>query len=280
MKVWTIANQKGGVGKTTTTVALGGLLASWGFRTLMIDIDPHGSLTSYFRYDPDSLEDSSYSLFQSIAGGMPLEPHKVIYKTGIEGLGLIPAAVALATLDRQSGRIEGLGLTLKQAVGLLKEDYDYVLIDCPPILGVLLINALAACDKLLIPVQTDFLAIKGLERMSHTLKMISRARHRPLEYLIIPTLFDRRTRSSKESLNVLQANHGEHLWNGVIPMDTKFKEASRAGLPPTLFAAKSRGAGAYGQLLESLLGIPSVSGPHESHDSQEQKEPRQRELTG
>jgi len=258
MKVWTIANQKGGVGKTTTTVALGGLLAAWGFRTLMIDVDPHGSLTSYFRYDPDALEDSSYSLFQAVAEGREPDLGRLIYDTGTQGLSLMPAAVALATLDRQSGRMEGLGLVLSRTCRRLAADYDYVLIDCPPVLGVLLINALAACDRLLIPVQTEFLAIKGLERMLHTLAMITRARPEPLDYLVVPTFFDRRIRASADGLAVLRRDHGERLWDDTIPVDTKFREASRAGIPPARFDPRARGVQAYSRLLEFLQREPAA----------------------
>lgn len=258
MKVWTVANQKGGVGKTTTTVALGGLLAGWGFKTLMLDMDPHGSLTSYFRYDPDALDDSAYSLFEAVVANKAMHPSSVVYDTGIEGLSLIPATVALATLDRQSGKLEGLGLVIKQALAKLQDDYDYVLIDCPPVLGVLLINALAACDRLLIPVQTEFLALKGLERMLNTLKMITRARSHALEYTVIPTFYDKRTRASKESLSILQRKYTDHLWHDTIPIDTRFREASRAGLPPSMYDAKARGAVAYGRLLDVLQRDPDT----------------------
>lgn len=255
MKVWTVANQKGGVGKTTTTVGLAGLMAAWGLRTLMIDIDPHGSLTSYFRYDPDNIDESSYSLFQAAAEKRPLEPLKLVYQTGVTGLDLIPAAVALATLDRQSGRLEGMGLVLKRAMAKLAESaaYDHVLIDCPPVLGVLLINALASCDHLIVPVQTEFLAIKGLERMQHTLTMITKARPQPLAYTVVPTFYDQRTRASRDSLLVLQRNHAKHLWDDVIPVDTKLREASRAGLPPGMFDPRARAVEAYARLLEHLM---------------------------
>ncbi|RMG35980.1 MAG: ParA family protein [Gammaproteobacteria bacterium] len=255
MKVWSIANQKGGVGKTTTTVALGGLLAAWGLRTCLIDIDPHGSLTSYFRYDPDALEVSSYDLFNAVAEKREPTPLELVHPTGNEGLDLIPASVSLAALDRQSGRLAGMGLVLKRTVAALEGHYDHVLIDCPPVLGVLLINALAACDHLIVPVQTDFLALKGLERMQHTLEMIGKSRGNDLAYTVVPTFFDQRTRASRESLQTLQRNHGEYLWPEVIPVDTRLREASRAGMPPAIYDPRSRAVQAYSALLDHLLQI-------------------------
>ncbi|MCG8426851.1 MAG: ParA family protein [Chromatiales bacterium] len=257
MKVWTIANQKGGVGKTTSTVSLAGLLSSWGFRVLMVDIDPHGSLTSYFRYDPDAIEESSYSLFQATAEKRTIDPAGLVYQTGTEGLQLLPASVALATLDRQAGKLEGMGLVLTKALNGLAGEYDYVLIDCPPMLGVLMVNALAACERLIIPVQTEFLALKGLERMLHTLTMVLKARSAQLPYLIVPTMFDRRTKASLESLRVMRENYPDHIWNKVIPVDTKFREASRAGLPPAIFDPRGRGVMAYSELLSYLQSADS-----------------------
>ncbi len=253
MKVWTVANQKGGVGKTTTTVSLGGLLAGWGLRTLLVDMDPHGSLTSYFKYDPDTLEDSAFSLFQAAARKQRLAPGRLICPTGTPDLSLLPAAMALATLDRIAGKMEGMGLVLKRALSQLRDQYDFVLIDCPPILGMLLINALAACERLVIPVQTEFLALKGLERMLHTLEMVLKSRRSPLPYHIVPTLYDRRTRAAKEALEVLRETYGEHLWGEAIPVDTRFREASKAGLPPSLYDPKARGVAAYSELARVLL---------------------------
>jgi len=259
VKVWTIANQKGGVGKTTTAVSLGGLLATWGFRTLLVDIDPHGSLTSYFRYDPDVLEDSVYSLFQAVAEKQYVDPASIICETGTEGLDLLPASVALATLDRQAGRLEGMGLILKNALDKLSDQYDYVLIDCPPMLGVLMVNALAACERLIIPVQTEFLALKGLERMLNTLKMVLKARKTDLSYIIVPTLFDKRTRASVSSLRTLRESWPNEVWKSVIPIDTLFREASRAGMPPAIFDPRARGVLAYAALLETLQQIDHPS---------------------
>jgi chromosome partitioning protein len=256
MRVWTVANQKGGVGKTTTSVSLGGLLAQWGLRTLLIDIDPHASLTSYFRYDPDVLEESVYSLFKGVAEQRDVDPAELVYPTGTEGLDLMPAEMALATLDRQAGRLDGMGLVIKQALQRLQGRYDHVVLDCPPILGILMINALAACEQLIIPVQTEFLALKGLERMLHTLQMVTRSRKVPLPYVIVPTMFDRRTRASIDSLRVLRESYPQQLWHGIVPVDTQFREASKAGIPPSLFNPQSRGVAAYDQLLQELMREP------------------------
>ncbi len=255
MKVWTVANQKGGVGKTTTAVALGGLLAQRGQRTLLIDIDPHGSLTSYFRYDPDALDDSVYTLFKAVADKKATDPVKLLFQTGTELLELMPAVIALATLDRQAGKLEGMGLVLKSALQALENRFDYVLIDCPPMLGVLMVNALAACERLIIPVQTEFLALKGLERMMQTLAMVLRARHIELPYSIVPTMFDQRTRASIDSLRMLRETYRDHLWSEVIPVDTQLREASKAGIPPVQFNAKTHGVVAYEMLLDSLMDM-------------------------
>ncbi|MET0042942.1 MAG: ParA family protein, partial [Candidatus Thiodiazotropha sp. 6PLUC3] len=182
-----------------------------------------------------------------------VDPLGLIHPTGTEGLDLMPAEMALATLDRQAGKLGGMGLVIKQAMSQLSDRYDHVLLDCPPILGVLMINALAACDHLIIPVQTEFLALKGLERMLHTLDMVTKSRQIPLPYHIVPTMFDRRTRASIDSIRVMRESYPEHVWHSLIPVDTLFREASKAGIPPALFAPQSHGTLAYGKLLEELL---------------------------
>lgn len=254
MKIWAVANQKGGVGKTTTAISLAGWLVSRKKRTLIVDLDPHGSMTSYFGLDPDSLEMSVYRVFQKAAAREPMDINEVIQPTRFENLSILPASTAIATLDKQLGTQEGMGLVLaKQLLGL-KGQFDYIFVDCPPMLGVLMINALAACNQLLIPVQTEHLALKGLDRMLNTLKMINRARKKPLDYAIIPTMFDRRTRAAIDCLRIMQKNYDARaLKRTIIPVDTKFREASKEGVPLPLYSPQTRGSVAYNLLLDNLL---------------------------
>lgn len=253
MRVWAVANQKGGVGKTTTSIALAGLLADAGKRVVVVDLDPHGSMTSYFGHDPDTLEHSCFDLFQH-SDGVPSDlPKQLLLQTSHERISLLPSSTALATLERQSPGKSGLGLVIAKSLAQLWQDYDHAVIDSPPLLGVLMVNALAASQQLVIPVQTEFLAVKGLERMINTLAMINRSRQQALPYTIVPTLFDRRTQASMGTLRVLRNTYPEHLWPAYIPVDTRLRDASRAGLVPSRFDSNSRGVIAYRALLKHLL---------------------------
>lgn len=248
-----MANQKGGVAKTTTSVALGGIAAEQR-RVLLLDLDPHGSLTSYFRQDPDTLTHSAHTLFSQrdrLREGAPFV-RSLIVKTGTPNLDILPAGAALATLERRAVGADGLGLVIKSALAYLADDYDLVIIDTPPLLGVLLINALAACDQLLIPVQTEFLALKGLQRMVNTLNMMARSGREALDYTIIPTLFDRRTQASVSAMRSIRFEYSERTWPGKIPVDTKFRDASKAGIPPSVYAPQTRGVEAYRSLYKWL----------------------------
>jgi len=254
MKVWSIANQKGGVGKTTTTVTLAGLLAQRGSRCLLVDADPHGSLSVYLGNDPDTQQGGLYQLFHTEGDFEKSAVEAQILSTDFENIDLLPASTAMAALDRQMGTKPGMGLVLGKALACLNKKYDYVLVDCPPQLGILMVNALAVCDQLLVPVQTEFLALKGLERMVHTLQMIMQSRNTVLNYTVIPTLYDRRTKASRGALEILHEQYQDNLWTSVIPVDTQFREASRQGVPLSMLSAKTRGALAYQNLLSHLLG--------------------------
>ena len=253
MRVWAVANQKGGVGKTTTAIALAGLLADAGKRVVVVDLDPHGSMTSYFGHDPDALEHSCFDLFLH-QGVVPQGlAEQLLLPTSHERIALLPSSTALATLERQSPGQSGLGLVIAKSLAQLWQNYDHAVIDSPPLLGVLMVNALAASQHLVIPVQTEFLAVKGLERMVSTLAMINRSRKQALPYSIVPTLFDRRTQASLSTLRLLRDSYPEHLWPAYIPIDTRLRDASRAGRTPSQFDPSSRGVLAYRALLKHLL---------------------------
>lgn len=251
MVVWSIANQKGGVGKTTTTITLAGLLNQRGKRVLMVDTDPHGSLTTYLGYDSDDLPCSLFELFQlPTINKTTVTPF--VLKSDIPGLDIIPAHMSLATLDRVMGNRSGMGLVLKRALAALKDEYDYVLIDCPPILGVMMVNALAASTRILIPVQTEFLAMKGLERMMRTLRIMQRNKPSRFDVTIIPTMYDKRTNASLQTLMDLKSTYSDQVWASAVPIDTKFRDASLKRMPPSFVSPNSRGVFAYKTLLNYL----------------------------
>jgi chromosome partitioning protein len=251
LEVWTVANQKGGVGKTTTSIALAGLLAECGKRVLLVDTDPHASLSYYFGVESEDLELSVYDLFTQVSSTEQIL--QSLCPTQYSNIDILPATMGLATLDRSLGAKGGMGLVLKKAMGKISQDYDYVLIDCPPVLGVLMVNALAAADRIVVPVQTEFLALKGLDRMIKTMDLMQGEQDKPFRYIIVPTMFDKRTKASIIAYQQLQDTYKEKVWPGVIPIDTNFRNASVAQKVPSHFAANSRGVFAYKSLLDYLI---------------------------
>lgn len=250
MVIWTVANQKGGVGKTTSTITLGGLLAEQGNKVLLVDTDPHASLSYYFGIESEDLDLSVYDLFTQVSTKEQIM--QSLCPTSYENIDILPATMGLATLDRALGSKGGMGLVLKKAMHKLSNEYDYVLMDCPPILGVLMVNALAASDRIIIPVQTEFLALKGLDRMMKTMEIMQGEQKSPFEYTIVPTMFDKRTNASLLAYEKLKEIYGEKVWNDVIPIDTNFRNASNAQKVPSDFSSSTRGVKAYRQLLVEL----------------------------
>lgn len=256
MVVWTIANQKGGVGKTTSTIALGGLLAEMGHRVLLVDTDPHASLSYYFGIESEDLELSVYDLFVQVSTKEQIE--QSLCPTKYPNIDILPATMGLATLDRALGSKGGMGLVLKKAIQKLEGDYDFVLMDCPPVLGVLMVNALAASDRIIVPVQTEFLALKGLDRMMKTMDIMQSEQKEPFTYTIVPTMFDKRTKASLLAYQKLQETYGDKVWPGVVPIDTNFRNASVAQKVPSDYAGASRGVYAYKSLLKHLIKLSVV----------------------
>lgn len=250
--VWTVANHKGGVGKTTTTVTLGGLLAQAGHKVILVDTDPQASMSYYFGVDSEQLSSSLYDVF---IAGSELTKDAVLdclCPTKLDSLYILPATMALATLDRKLGTKTGMGLILKKALEKVSDEFDYVIVDCPPVLGVLMINALAACHRVVIPVQTEFLALKGLERIMHSMEIMQKSLNKVFAFSIVPTMYDKRVKAATDAFRVLGETYQENVWRGVIPVDTKFRDASQAQSPPSVFSPKSRGVYAYAKLLSHL----------------------------
>ena len=253
MEVWTVANQKGGVGKTTSTIALAGLLAERGKKVLLVDTDPHASLSYYFGIESEDLELSVYDLF--LHKSSTEEILQSLCPTQYNHLDILPATMGLATLDRALGAKSGMGLVLKKAMSKISQHYDYVLVDCPPVLGVLMVNALAAANRIIVPVQTEFLALKGLDRMIKTMDLMQGEKQEPFQYTILPTMFDKRTKASILAYQQLQDTYKDKVWSGVIPIDTNFRNASLARKVPSHFSANSRGVFAYKNLLRYLMKL-------------------------
>ena len=268
MKTWASINQKGGVGKTTSVVSLAGHLANTGKRLLLVDLDPHGSLTSYLGYNPDDIDTGVYSLFENPTTN-PADVAKLLLPTQIRNTYLLAASTALATLDRQIGSEKGAGkgLVVARAISAVADKFSYGLIDCPPMLGILMINALAASDQLLIPAQTDYLSLKGLERMMHTLQMVEKSLQKETPFMIVPTMYDQRTRASPDALQKMKETYRFNVWGSVIPIDTKFRDASKVGIPLSTMYPYSRGSLAYKKLLNFLLGVQDK---HEDSETQQQ----------
>jgi len=265
-KIWAVANQKGGVGKTTTAITLGGMLAGQGHKTLLIDLDPQGSLTCYFGYSPEDAGRGVYVLFEKPDQEDVLAEQ--VCATNFLNLHILTASTALATLDRRLSGRSGKGLILQRAFRRLQDAFDYVIIDCAPVIGVLMVNALAACDHLIVPVQTELLAVKGLERMCRSIAMINKARNLQLQHTIVPTMFDTRTRVSHTVLEMLRAKFSEHVCQAVIPVDTQFRDACFAGAPLSYINPGARGVVAYHELLnyvESCCSAPPMMETEEIH---------------
>ena len=246
MQTWAIANQKGGVGKTTTSLCLARGLAGMGQRVLLVDLDPHSSLTRAFGIPAEPPPAGTHDIFAS----QPGELDSLARRTEIDGLRLVPAQPALATLERRGATQPGLGLALGRALHGCRDRYDYAVLDCPPTLGLLLVNALAAADRLVVPTQTDPLAMHGLADMLRTAGMVERSRRRPLPQHILPTLYDRRTRAGVHVLDQLHERYEGRVWPKAVPMDTRLRDAPSLTLAE---APAGRGADAYRSALRWLL---------------------------
>ena len=260
-KIIAIANQKGGVGKTTTTGSLGIGLAKEGKRVLLIDADAQGSLTASLGFtEPDKLEVTLANVLEKIINdnainGVEMEPDYGILKHN-EGVDLMPGNIELSGLEVSLVNIMSRELVLKNYVELVKDRYDYILIDCTPSLGMMTINALACADSILIPVQAAYLPVKGLEQLIKTIGKVKRQINPALEIEgILLTMVDARTNYAKDVTALLIENYGNRvrIFKNSIPMSVRAAETSAEGISIYRHDPKGRVAGAYQSLTEEVI---------------------------
>ncbi len=252
-RVIAIANQKGGVGKTTTTLTLGAALALRGQRVLIMDLDPHACASVHMRFYPEELETTAYDLFTAEEDAWPDVWLRLTQRSDSPTMDIAPGSIRLAELDVDLRSRKGKGAILLRALALVEEKYDYILLDCPPHVGILLANALVACNLLIIPIQTDFLALHGLKLLFDTLRILNKVLPEPVDYRALATMYDKRARACGRVLELTRQKMGDRMFETVIGVDTRFRDASAVGKVIYDLDPGSRGAVAYGELAQELL---------------------------
>lgn len=249
MKVITICNQKGGVGKTTTTVNAATSLAKQGQRVLAIDMDPQANAGSALGVNKHLVEKSIY---HALIGSQ--EVKSIIVKSEIEGLDVLPSNRDLSGAEVELISAFARESKLKKVIDQVKDDYDFVLIDCPPSLNLLTINALNASNEVLIPVQCEYYALEGISELVHTIELIRESLNPHLSIGgILMTMFDPRNNLSHQVLSEVKEHFKEKVFNAVIPRSVKLSEAPSHGVPIELYEPKSKGAEAYRKLGEEMI---------------------------
>lgn len=248
-RVIAIANQKGGVGKTTTAINLAAALAEKNKQVFLIDIDPQGNATSGVGVEKEKLE---FTIYDLILGETPIQ--SCIEFTEFENLSLIPSNVDLAAAEIELIGIQEKEYIIKKEVDKIKDKYDFILIDCPPSLNLLTINAMTTADTVLVPIQCEYYALEGLSQLIHTINLV---RERLNPYLdiegIVFTMFDARTNLSLQVVENVRANIKQRVYSTIIPRNVRLAEAPSHGYPITIYDTKSAGAESYRALAEEVM---------------------------
>ena len=254
-KILAVANQKGGVGKTTTSLNLGGALARQGKKVLLLDLDPHACATLNARIYPEDMGLSLHDIFLAREEDWPVLWPQVTHVDALEGMDVAPGNIRLSELEVDFRERRGKGGVLARSLAEQRRNYDFIVLDCPPHVGILLVNALVAADLLIIPIQTDFLALHGLKLLFDTLHTLRRALGRPIRYRAVPTMYDKRAKACTKVLELMRNKMDGVLFSTLIGVDTHFREASARGCTIYGVDAHSRGARAYESLAEEVLAL-------------------------
>ena len=247
-RVIAIANQKGGVGKTTTTVNLGAALAELGFRVLVLDLDPQGNATTGLGLNPRDVEGSVYDVLLSDA-----TLNDIIEPTNLKNLFVAPATIDLAGAEIELVPVMSRELRLKKAIDAVRDDYDIVMIDCPPSLGLLTVNGLAASDDVIVPIQCEYYALEGLGQLLRNVGLVQANLNPSLDVRgIVLTMYDARTKLADQVVSEVRAYFGEKVYETVVPRTVRLSEAPSFGQPIIVFDPTSRGAKAYRDLAKEV----------------------------
>ncbi len=253
-KIIAIANQKGGVGKTTTSVNLSSCLAVKGKKILIIDIDPQGNTSSGLGIDKTKIRKSIYDV---IINGVPIE--ETLVDTKIDTLKLSPSNIQLAGAEVELVSVISRETRLKFALESVKDKFDYIIIDCPPSLGLITLNALTAANTILVPIQCEYYALEGLSQLMNTVSIIQKHLNPALKVEgVVLTMFDARTNLSIQVVDEVKKYFGNKVYRTIIPRNVRLSEAPSYGLPIILYDSKSKGAECYMDLADEVIEYAGV----------------------
>ena len=248
-RIIAVANQKGGVGKTTTSINLAACLAEKGKKVLAVDMDPQGNLTSGLGVDKDSVEKSIYEL---IIGEVDI--NEVINKEVLENLDIIPTSIDLSAAEIELIGVDDKEYILRNAIDQVKDQYDFVIIDCPPSLSMLTINAMTTADSVIVPIQCEYYALEGLSQLIHTVELVKDRLNSKLEIEgVVFTMYDARTNLSLQVVENVKENLQQNIYKTIIPRNIRLAEAPSYGLPINKYDPKSTGAESYMRLADEVI---------------------------
>lgn len=252
-RIIAIANQKGGVGKTTTAINLSASLAEKGRKVLAIDMDPQGNMSSGLGLDKNSIDGTIYDM---IIGEADVE--EVIHKDTIENLDILPSNVDLSAVEIEMIDVENKEFVVKNAIQKIRDNYDYVIIDCPPSLSLLTVNAMTTADSVLVPIQCEYYALEGLSQLIHTVELVKDRLNPILEIEgVVFTMYDARTNLSLQVVENVKDNLEQNIYKTIIPRNIRLAEAPSFGTPINQYDPRSAGAESYMRLAEEVISRES-----------------------